>query len=156
MPRALPAPAPQSLAGVLHALEQSEGFDEKAFLKGARMAFEMTVHAYAAGEREALKNLVSPVLYEAFKNAIDAREKLGETWDMKILNLLEAHITAARIEPHYVFVTVEFISDQARNIMANGVVKETSATERLTDIWTFRRPVGSHDPNWMLVETRSA
>lgn len=150
-------PAPASLSGALYALSRAEpGFDEKTFLKGARAAFEMIVHAYAAGERDTLKPLMSPVLFEAFSGAIDARSAAGERMEMKFLNVTEAHISAARLEGRHALVTVEFTSDQARLLYAGAVVKEDEGVKRLHDIWTFRREVGAPDPNWMLVETKTA
>ncbi len=152
-----PGPAPQSLSGALQRIKEADPrFDEKAFLKGARMAFEMIVHAFAASERGALEPLVSPVLYEAFKSAIDAREAAGEKLEIKLLNLLEAHIIAAEIKGRFAQVTVEFVSDQARATTKDGQLLESETPQRLHDIWTFRRELGDANPNWMLVETRTA
>jgi predicted lipid-binding transport protein (Tim44 family) len=150
-------PAPDSLSGALYAIERADpAFDEKAFLRGARLAFEMIVQGYAAGEREALKPLLSPVLFEAFKGGIDAREKAGERMEIKLLNLIDATIVGARLEDRIAHITVEFISDQARVVTAGDLVKENDGAQRLTDLWTFRRTIDSPDPNWMLVETKNA
>ncbi|HVY12345.1 MAG TPA: Tim44/TimA family putative adaptor protein [Alphaproteobacteria bacterium] len=156
---ALPAwgPAPDSLAGALQAIEAADPtFNERAFVKGARLAFEMIVHAFAAGEEEALKPLMSPVLFEAFHNAIAARQQAGERMDMRLLNVIEAHVSAARLQGRFAFITVEIVSDQARSIYAGDTLKEEGETHRLHDVWTFRREIGHDNPNWMLVETRSA
>lgn len=151
------SPAPQSLSGALYAIEQADPtFDERGFVKGARMAFEMIVHAFAASEREALKPLVSPVLYEAFEGAIDAREKANERVEIKLLNVLETNIVAAEIKGRFVHITVEFTSDQARAHYQNDVLRESEAPQKLHDVWTFRREIGSDNPNWVLVETRTA
>jgi predicted lipid-binding transport protein (Tim44 family) len=151
-------PAPDSLSGALYALGQADPlFDEKAFLRGARMAFEMIVQGFAAGEREALKPLLSPALFDAFKGAIDAREEARERVEVKLLNLIDAAITAVKMEGRHANVTVEFVSDQSRLVLGEGdVVRENNGTQRLTDVWTFRRDVSSSNPNWALVETRTA
>ncbi|MBI3419443.1 MAG: Tim44 domain-containing protein [Proteobacteria bacterium] len=150
------APAPDSLSGALYALQKAEpNFDEKAFLKGARVAFEMIVHAFAAQDREALKNLMSPVLFEAFTKAMDEHKQKGERVEMKLLNLREAHLSAARMDGRMAYVTVEFTSDQSRVIYSGDTVQENAGTQRLHDIWTFRRETGSPDPNWLLVETKT-
>jgi predicted lipid-binding transport protein (Tim44 family) len=154
---AAPGPAPASLSGGLYAIQQADPtFEEKAFLKGARMAFEMIVHAFAASEREALQPLVSPVLFEAFKSAIDARTAENERMEIALLNLVDAHIIGAEIKNRFVNVTVEFVSDQARAYYTGEQLKEKEAPQRLHDIWTFRREIGSGNPNWVLVETRTA
>ena len=152
-----PGPAPESLAGNLHAIAAADpSFDDKSFLKGARMAFEMIVQAFAAAERGALKNLVSERLYNAFEKAITARESAGEKLEMRMLSLRDADITAARLEGgHIAFITVQFVSDQRKiTIRADGS-REDGGLAQLTDSWTFRRDTQSRDPNWVLVETRA-
>jgi predicted lipid-binding transport protein (Tim44 family) len=150
-------PAPDSLSGALYAIERADpSFEEKSFLRGARLAFEMIVQGYAAGEKEALKPLLSPVLFEAFKSGIEAREKAGERMEIKLLNLIDATLVGAKLEGRQANVMVEFVSDQARVIMTGDVVKENDGTQRLTDVWTFRRTIDSSNPNWMLVETKTA
>src|SRR5665647_1112161 len=54
-------------------------FDAKHFLTGARAAYEMTVNAYAEGDRRTLKNLLSREVYDGFEAAITDREKRSET-----------------------------------------------------------------------------
>ncbi len=155
-------PAPASLAGGLHALRKAEpSFDEKSFLKGARVAFEMIVQAYAAGERAALRPLLSPALFDAFSSGIAARKSAGEKLDLRLLKVIDAQITATRVEGRFGFVTVEFASDQVKETLPVNVVsapvggKPPAKPERVTDIWVFRRELGAADPNWMLVETRT-
>lgn len=151
-------PAPESLAGGLYAIRMADpGFDEKQFVKGARMAFEMIVHAFAASERDALRNLMVPRLYDAFAGAIDAREKAGQKMEMKILMVREAEIIAARLDKDgYAVISVQYVSDQKKEIRdANNQLVENGGLEQLTDVWTFKRRVPSSDPNWQLVETRS-
>ena len=48
-------------------------FDKAHFLKGARTAFEMIQKAFAAGDRQALRPLLSDDVFAAFESAIAAR-----------------------------------------------------------------------------------
>jgi predicted lipid-binding transport protein (Tim44 family) len=149
-------PAPDSLAGALYSISEADlSFEEKSFLKGARVAFEMIVHSFAAGERDSLKNLVAARLYEAFDRAIAAREAAGEKLDMKMLSLREAQILSARMEGSVAFIAVQFISDQNKVTTDRDGNSKDSGVEQLTDIWTFRRDTQSRDPNWMLAETKA-
>jgi predicted lipid-binding transport protein (Tim44 family) len=151
-------PAPESLAGGLYAIRAADpNFDDKQFMKGARMAFEMIVHAFAAGERDALKNLMSSRLYDSFASAIDAREMAGEKLDMKMLHVRDADIIAARMDGDNAMITVQYVSDQRKDVLArDGSIKDVGSLEQMTDTWTYRRNVKNSDPNWTLVETRSA
>ena len=109
------------------------------------------LHANCQGD--ALRPLLSPVLFEAFSNGISQRLRAGEKETLTLFTIQEAHITAARVEGRHGFVTVEFVSDQTK-MPASGPAPR--AATRVTDIWTFRRELGSPDPNWMLVETKTA
>ncbi len=150
-------PAPASLAGSLHAIHQADpAFDEKQFTRGSRVAFEMIVHAFAEGERGALKNLMSGRIYEAFDAAITAREQAGERLEVRTLSLREADIIAARVTGDDAYVTVQFISEQRKITTRDATTTRDTGLEKITDIWTFRRNIQSTDPNWLLVETRSA
>lgn len=149
-------PARDSLAGQLRAMAKIDpAFDDKAFLKGARVAFEMIVQSFAAGERAALKNLVSARLFAAFESAIAAREAAGEKMEMKILNLREADITQGRLDNTRATLTVQFISDQQKITTDKSGNSHDEGLKQITDIWSFQRDLASADPNWMLVETRS-
>src|SRR3546814_2143306 len=55
-----------------------ERFDEREFLHGAKLAFGMIVEAYAKGDADALRPLLSQELYAGFAAAIETREKAGE------------------------------------------------------------------------------
>ncbi|MBY0427823.1 MAG: Tim44/TimA family putative adaptor protein, partial [Alphaproteobacteria bacterium] len=152
-------PALESLAGALFAIQKADpSFDERGFLKGARMAFEMIVRAFAAGDRGTLKNLLSPKLYVAFEQAISERELQGERWEIKTINVRDMDIIAAMMEGNFALVTVQCVSDQSKFVYdKNGtLIKDPGRdVERLTDVWTFKRDTKSSNPNWQLAETRS-
>jgi predicted lipid-binding transport protein (Tim44 family) len=56
----------------------------------------------------------------------------------------------------HVFDTVRFEADIAavtRNAEGDVVAGSLSDAVQTRDLWTFRRDVGSRDPNWLLIET---
>lgn len=152
-------PALESLAGSLFAIQKADpSFDERGFIKGARVAFEMIVRAFAAGERGTLKNLLAPKLYVAFEQALSERELQGERWEMKTVTVQDMDIISANLDSGIALVTVQCVSDQSKSIYdKNGtLIKDAGRdVERLTDIWTFKRDTKSSNPNWQLAETRS-
>ena len=66
------------------------GFDPARFLAGADQAFRMIVAAFAAGDRVGLRALLSDETYEAFEQAISAREKAGETQVSEIKSMQQS------------------------------------------------------------------
>jgi len=151
-------PAQESLAGALFAIQKADpNFDERSFLKGARIAFEMIVRAFAAGERGTLKNLLTPKLYLAFEQAISDRELKGERWEMKTIAVRDMDIVGANMDSGVALITVQCVSDQSKFIYdKNGTMLKDPGrdVDRHTDIWTFKRDTKSSNPNWQLAETR--
>lgn len=151
-------PALESLAGALFAIQKADpNFDERGFIKGARVAFEMIVRAFAAGDRGTLKNLLAPKLYVAFEQAVSDRELRGERWEMKNILVRDMDIISASLDGGVALVTVQCVSDQSKFVYdkLGAVVKDGgNEVDRLTDVWTFKRDTKSSNPNWQLAETR--
>ncbi len=148
--------APASPAARLKAADP--GFDEKAFLTGARGAFEIIVNAFAKGDTAALRPLLSEAVYSSFVEAIRAREAQHETLQTTLLTIKTTEIAGAEVEGETAFVTVRCVSDQINVTRgADGAVVDGDP-ERVvekTDLWTFSRSLRSRDPNWTLVATTS-
>ncbi len=134
-------------------------FDGAEFLGGAKLAYEMIVTAFAAGDRAGLQPLLAPEVFESFEGAIEAREKRGETIEMSFIGLKSANFAKALVNGNQSLVTVKFVSEQTSSTKNNdGVVIEGDpvTVREITDVWTFERDITSRDPNWHLVATGSA
>ncbi|MBK1667408.1 hypothetical protein CKO28_05110 [Rhodovibrio sodomensis] len=145
-------------AGLTQIKLADRDFDEDGFAEGAKGAFEMVVNAYAQGDRKTLRQLLANDVYGDFEQAIDEREKAGQTLETTLVNIREAEIIEAELQNRTAFVTVKFVSEQINVLKdAEGNVVEGDAEQVLdvTDIWTFARNTRSRDPNWTLVATRS-
>ena len=151
-------PAPVA-AGVAKLTSADRSFDERMFLKGARGAFEIIVNAFAAGDTAALKPLLSGEVYNSFATAIQQRLAAKETHETNLMTIKQADLVEAGVEGNNAFVTVKFVSDQVNvTRAADGTVIDGDADRVVekTDFWTFSRDIGSRDPNWQLVATRSS
>ena len=139
--------------GAVRALDPR--FDEAGFVRGAKIAFGMIVEAYAQGDIDTLRPLLSDDLYDGFSEAIQRRADDGESLETRIESLY-AEVDDARTEGREVFITVRFESRQI-NITRNeaGAVIEGDPTSpaEVVDLWTFMRDTRSGDPNWTLVAT---
>lgn len=133
-------------------------FDEDGFLEGARAAFEMIVTAYAEGDRDTLRQMLSNDVLRDFEHAISEREKEGHTLETTLVSIKEAEIDEAELQGRTAFVTVKFVSEQinlVKDAAGNRVEGDAEHVADVTDIWTFARNTRSRDPNWTLVATRS-
>jgi predicted lipid-binding transport protein (Tim44 family) len=133
-------------------------FDPAGFLEGARMAFEMIVAAFAAGDKAQLRPLLSDEVYKPFSDAITEREAAGETLETRILQLKSIDLVEAALAGRMARVTVKFVTDQINVLRAHdGSIVDghpEEPTEKI-DFWTFARDTGSGDPNWVLMATAS-
>lgn len=132
-------------------------FDVYKFLQAAQDAFVYIVESFADGDRETLKELLDPAVYNAFDGAIAAREKSGETMKTEIHAITKSEIVGGRLEGKKAFVTIRFLAeetsitkDESQNIIHGHPGKIT----QMRDVWTFCRDLKSRDPRWLVVETR--
>lgn len=133
-------------------------FSPTEFLEGARAAFEMILNAYVAGDRSALKNLLSKEVFENFQNAIREREKAEQRMEDTLVGIDEAEIEEAFMDGNFAHVTVRYVSEQVNVLYdRDGKVVEGDPNKvvKVIDLWTYRRDVRSGDPNWELTATRS-
>jgi len=157
---ARPVPDPASALGQtlgrMKAVDRT--FDPAGFLNGAEQAFRMIVTAFAAGDRNTLKMLLSDDTYQAFEAAIAARESAGQTQVSEIRSIQSATIEEAELRGNVAAVAVRIVSDQvSQTLDANrNPVVGTDAVTEITDIWTFERDLTNQDPTWRLVAARSA
>ncbi len=70
--------AVQSGDGLAAIVRADPSFNPDQFLTGARGAYEVIVGAFAKGDRDALKTLLTPRVYDSYVKAITAREEKGE------------------------------------------------------------------------------
>ncbi len=69
-------------------------FSPSAFLEGAKTAYEMIVTAFAAGDKQTLKPLLSREVYEGFARAIDQRRQAGENLETSFVGIDAAELVA--------------------------------------------------------------
>ena len=148
-------PISQGIANIRNA---DRAFDPDEFLTGARGAFDVIVQAFAEGDADTLRDLLSEDVYENFSDAIEQRKADGHVLETTIIGTRSAQIVEADLVDGDAAVTVSFLTEQinvTRDSEGRILDGDPSHVNEITDIWTFRRDVRSRDPNWKLVETRS-
>jgi predicted lipid-binding transport protein (Tim44 family) len=153
------APPGDAVAAGLAAIHNADPeFDPAHFVDGARVAFEMIVAAFAAGDKAKLRPLLSDEVYRPFSAAIDEREAAKETLETRILGMKQLDIVEAQLAGRWARVTLKIVSDQINVIRAHdGSIVDGDPDHPIekTDFWTFARDTRSTDPNWALVATDS-
>jgi predicted lipid-binding transport protein (Tim44 family) len=155
---AAPPPANTVAGGLAQIAAADPGFEAPGFLDGARGAFELIVAAFAKGDKDGLRPLLSDDTYKSFAAAIDEREAAGETLETRIAKLKDIDIVEAGMDGRTARVTVKLVSDQINVLRAHdGSVVDGDPQNLIekTDFWTFARDARSSNPNWQLVATGS-
>lgn len=148
-----------AVAKAIENLVEVDGdFSPGEFLSGARMAYEMIVNAFAEGDKQALKPLLSREVYEGFVSAIDERKNLTHVLESKFVGINKADITKINMTGGDAQISIKFVSDLiTATLDEEGRVIDGDPTEiqEITDVWTFERPINSRDPNWRLIATEA-
>ncbi len=129
------------------------------FAAGAKAAYEMIITAFAGGNRQVLRNLLSPEVYQGFAVALDEREKRGHKLSTTFVSIDKLTIAEAMLEGRTAKIKVNFTSQMTNATHdASGTVVEGDPDKvvKVDDIWTFGRDTGSRDPNWKLCATEAA
>ena len=164
-----PAPAPPVAAdlgdlafiptagpGVRALLAADPAFDVARFLEGAKGAYRLILESFWKGDLDALRPHVDDHVFETFASAVKQRELDGVTIDNRLVTIDQAVIAEASVDRNLADLTVRFEADIAavtRNSTGEVVAGSLSDAVQTRDLWTFRRELGSRDPNWLLIET---
>ena len=143
---AAPAGAAFGGDGVMAIMRVDPHFDTAQFIAGARGAYDLIVGAFAKGDREALRPLLTPRVFEAYDAAITKR--LAENGvGPELVRLKSTDLVDASLQGSVARVVVKFEAELAEG--AHGV---RDAREK----WTFERDVRASDPNWRLARVSAA
>lgn len=144
-----PETPPEALSGLAALRARQADFDIGQFLSGARQAYEMIVKAFAAGDRETLRPLLSSDVMANFEAAIAAREAQNRVEKAEFLVAPRTDLDSITVEGDVAKAVVRILAEiRTRSTGAEG---EAVDDRRTADLWTFQRDLKSKNPNWTLV-----
>ncbi|WP_332060288.1 Tim44/TimA family putative adaptor protein [Bartonella sp. CB74] len=151
------APEGSVLNEGLRAIRQSDPhFSPQFFIKGAQVAYEMIVTAFAKGDRDQLKKLLSQDVFESFCAAIEQRERNSEKVQFTFVGINKIEFVAAAMQEKEEFLTVRIVSEMISvtyNEQEECIDGDPETIVEVRDVWTFVRNSLSSDPNWKLFAT---
>lgn len=149
-------PAADSVPGLAQIRAADPAFDAGQFLDGARAAHEMVLGAFAGGDRDTLRDLLAPEVFEGFDAVLRDREAKDQHAETTLVEAERTEIVSAEVRGREARVTVRLVSEIISCVKdSEGRIVEGHPTvpHVVTDIWTFSRDSKSRDPNWILVAT---
>jgi len=155
--RALPAASSPAGRAIVQMQQVDRTFDPAHFLTGAEAAFRMIVTAFARGDNNALRPLLTAGTYAGFEAVITSRDTAGETQRSEIRSVETVAIEEAGLVGSMASITTRFVSDQISETSdrEGKPVAGTDAVTEIVDLWTFERDLSQQDPAWRLSATRS-
>jgi predicted lipid-binding transport protein (Tim44 family) len=147
---------PTAGPGVRAILAADPTFDVARFLEGARAAYQLILEGFWKGDLSVIRPHVDDHVFETFRSAVEQREKDEVKLENRLVAIEQVVIAEAAIDQAIAVLTVRFEADIAavtRNSSGEVIAGSLSDAVQVRDLWTFRRDIGSRDPNWLLIET---
>jgi len=129
--------------------------DKETFLKGAEIAYETILIAFAKSEKEKLKRLLSKEIYQNFAQAIDERNKEGIKSELTFIGIKESKLEKfEKVEDKFsatAKIVCEIVSVK-RNKKNEIIEGDPDKIKTVIDHWKFSKSASSQNPNWFLAE----
>lgn len=135
-------------------------FDPRDFVEGAKMAYDVILKSFSAGDLQTLQPLLAEDVYESFSSAIRRRNEAGQSLETTLVSIDKAEIKDIQLDGRVAQIMIRFAS-KLISVTRDKQTQEVTegAPDRVTDvidIWTFKRDLSSSDPNWRLISTEDA
>ena len=128
---------------------------KKDFLKGAELAYESIITAFAKGENNKLKTLLTSNMHINFQQAIEKRNQDKITSEFTFIGMKESKLEKYEKIKNQLYATVKFVSEiisVKKNIDNKIVEGDPDKIKIVTDHWKFTKSILSNNPNWQLTE----
>ena len=129
---------------------------KKHFLKGAQLAYEKIITAFAKGDKKTLKSLLDRNMFEEFDKALEERNIKQIKSETTFIGIKSADIKEFKKENSIYKVTVNFASEiiTCKRDKNNNVIEgNPDIIKTVKDVWQFSKNMWSDDPTWYLVKT---
>ena len=129
---------------------------KKQFLKGADIAYEQIITAFAKGDKKSLKTLLGKQMFEDFSQVIDQRKQKDHKYETTFIGVKSSKVLEFKKIENIYKVTVNFVSEIITCVKDknNKVIQgNPDVIKTVNDVWKFSKNMWSQDPTWYLVET---
>ncbi len=149
-------PGPGAALGLSEITALDRKFDVHRFLDEALVAYETILSAYTSGDRMALQRLSSSDVYSTLEATLTEREGRKEHIESSLVRLETPKIVDARASEDAMQVTLRFICELVTVTRGDNeeiIDGHPTSVVRVSDVWTFARPIASSQHDWKLIAT---
>ena len=136
-------------------IEMDPGFTASHFIDGAKAAYSMILEAFASGDKELLKSLLTPDVYAVYEDAINARESQNYRQVTDLGRLKSAKVQSVKMDGAIARIHVLYESELTSALLneAGDVVEgDPDVLSSISEIWEYERNLKSKDLNWLLAD----
>ena len=136
-------------------LDVLEGNEKIEFLKGAELAYVTILTAFANGENNKLKTLLTSNMAKNFEEAIAARIKDNIKSEFTFIGVKESRVEKYEKIKNDLFVSVKFVSEviSVKKDKENKIIEgNPDKIKQVIDYWRFTKNILNKSPNWYLSE----
>ena len=129
---------------------------KKQFLKGADMAYEQIITAFANGDKKSLQGLLGREIFKDFSNVIEERKKKEHKYETTFIGIKSSKILEFKKIENIYKVTVNFVSEIITCVKDNNdklIEGNPETIKTVNDNWSFSKNMWSQDPTWYLADT---
>jgi predicted lipid-binding transport protein (Tim44 family) len=135
--------------------ENLEEGEKKQFLKGAEIAYESIITAFAKGDKANLKKLLTKDILVNFEQVIDHRKKENIKSELTFIGIKESNIEKFEKIKNDLIATVKVVCEiiSVKKDKDDNVIEgNPDRIKTVTDYWKFTKNASSNNPNWFLAE----
>ena len=136
-------------------IEMDPSFTASHFIDGAKAAYSMILEAFASGDKELLKSLLTPDVYAVYEDAINARESQNYRQVTDLGRLKSAKVQSVKMDGAIARIHVLYESELTSALLneAGDVVEgDPDVLSSISEIWEYERNLKSKDLNWLLAD----
>ena len=134
--------------------EDLDPTQKKQFLKGAEVAYETIITAFAKGDKNSLKSLLTKGMADNFNSAIEDRNSKKLKSELTFVGIKSSTIEKFEKTAGALFFTVKFVSEiiSVKKDIDNKVVEgDPDKIKTVIDHWKFTKKISSSNPNLSLI-----
>ena len=135
--------------------DQLEGVKKDEFLKGAEIAYENIIIAFAKGNQAELKDLLTKDMATNFDQAIIQRNKDNIKSNLTFVGMKSSNLEKFEKIKSELSATVKFVSEiiSTKKDKLNNIIEgNPDKIKTVTDYWKFTKNSQNKNPNWYLSE----
>ena len=144
---------PKTIFSPIQALDSE--FTESHFLNGAKAAYSMILEAFASGDKDLLKSLLTDDVYVVYEDAISARESKNYRQVTDLGRLKSAKIKDVKMDGAIARIHVVYDAELTSALLneAGDVVEgDPDVLSSISEVWEYERNLKGSDPNWLLAD----